>query len=103
MNKPLADGARVQVNIAGELFAATVTNGPLFDPKGNGCGYARVWDGSATNGYLLDRRVQNDGEIVASADCQPVYGQLSSRGPFKGGQVMCRWRLARPIRWLRDP
>ncbi len=34
VNKPLADGARVQVNIAGELFAATVTNGPLFDPKG---------------------------------------------------------------------
>ena len=30
----VADGARVQVDIARELFDATVTAGPLFDPDG---------------------------------------------------------------------
>ncbi len=32
---PLADGSRVQVDIACELFDATVTLGPLFDPDGS--------------------------------------------------------------------
>ncbi len=34
VDRPLQDGARVEVNIAGTLFAATVTLGPLFDPAG---------------------------------------------------------------------
>ena len=34
VSTPLADGQRVQVDIAREMFEATVTNGPLFDPDG---------------------------------------------------------------------
>ncbi|WP_138473224.1 FAD-dependent oxidoreductase [Poseidonocella sp. HB161398] len=34
LHHPLADGTRVQVDIARTLFEATVTCGPLFDPEG---------------------------------------------------------------------
>jgi len=34
LNAPVADGSRVEVDIAGQKFAATVVVGPLFDPTG---------------------------------------------------------------------
>ena len=35
VEKPLETGQVVEVDIAGELFKAVVTNGPLFDPEGS--------------------------------------------------------------------
>ena len=34
MDRPLADGTRVMVDIARQTFSATITNGPLYDPEG---------------------------------------------------------------------
>ena len=35
VSEPVADGARVQVDIARTLYDATVTLGPLYDPDGS--------------------------------------------------------------------
>ncbi len=34
VNVPVSDGARMQVDIAREMFDASITFGPLFDPAG---------------------------------------------------------------------
>ena len=35
VKRPVSDGARVQVDIARQMFDATITIGPLFDPDGS--------------------------------------------------------------------
>ena len=57
-------------------------------------------DGSASNGYLLDQRVVNDGEIAASASLSGGIWTVVFSRPLNSGAPgdLYRWSPARPIR-----
>ncbi len=61
-------------------IAEYLANGTFLD-------LMRVYsDGSATNGYLLDRRVQNGGEIAASASLEAGLWTVVFSRPLEGGE-----------------
>jgi len=63
-----------------EEIAAYLEGGTFLD-------LMRVYaDGSSSNGYLLERRVENDGEIAASAKLEAGFWTVTFSRPLVGGE-----------------